>query len=101
MPDIDFVIAWVDGSDPAHIAARHRFSHQDEDAHAQASLETRFYNSGEIYYCIASILKYAPFVRRVYIVTDDQTPPLLESFAEAGLCDRSFLELVSHDVIFR
>lgn len=100
MSDIDIVIAWVDGLDPAHVAARRRFTHEAEGAHAHASLETRFYNSGEIYYLIGSILKYAPFVRRVYIVTDDQKPPLLDSFAEAGLCDPSFLQLVSHDAIF-
>jgi hypothetical protein len=101
MPDIDFVIAWVDGSDPAHIAARRQFRREDEDAHAIAALETRFYDSGEIYYLIASILKYAPFVRRTYIVTDNQKPRFLDSFAEAGLCATEFLELVSHDTIFR
>lgn len=101
MPDIDFVIAWVDGSDPAHAAARRRFSQKDEGVHVHATHETRFYNNGEIYYLIASILKYAPFVRRAYIITDNQKPPLLDSFAEAGLCAPEFLELVSHDIIFR
>jgi len=101
LSEIDFVIAWVDGSDPAHIAARRRFTHSAEGAHAHAALETRFYNSGEIYYLIASILKYAPFVRRVHIVTDNQKPALLDTFAQAGLCDPTFLQLVSHDVIFR
>lgn len=101
MPEIDFVIAWVDGSDPAHVEKRRRFSPELENAHHGAASEARFRESGEIYYLIASILKYAPFVRRVYIVTDDQKPKWLDAFAKAGLCDAAFLQLVSHDVIFR
>jgi hypothetical protein len=99
-PPIDFVITWVDGSDPSHAAARARFGNEDETPGPSAD-ETRFCNNGEIYYLIASILKYAPFVRRIRIVTDDQNPPLLDSFADAGLCDPAFIELVSHDTIFR
>lgn len=100
-PEIDFVIAWVDGSDPLHVASRRRFSLDDEEAHAASAHDTRFRNNGEIYYAIASILKYAPFIRRTYIITDDQKPPLIESFAEARLCDPAFIQLVSHDTIFR
>lgn len=100
MPEIDFVIAWVDGADPAHAEARRRYGPELEGAYRGTAAEIRFHDSGEIYYLIASILKYAPFVRRVYIVTDNQKPKLLDSFAEAGLCDPSFLEIVSHDVIF-
>lgn len=101
MQDIDFVIAWVDGSDPAHAAARRQFSPAKENGHKGTASETRFRESGEIYYLIASILKYAPFVRRVHIVTDNQKPALLDSFAAAGLCTPDFLRIVSHDTIFR
>jgi hypothetical protein len=99
-PATDFVITWVDGLDPAHIAARARFGQDDAKTHKHATDETRFRNNGEIYYLIASILKYAPFIRRIYLITDNQKPVLLDSFAEAGLCDPTFIELVSHDSIF-
>jgi hypothetical protein len=99
-PEVDLVTAWVDGSDPVHVATRARYSQDDCDTHRDAVYETRFLDNGEIYYLIASILKYAPFIRRVYIITDNQKPRLLDSFADAGLCDRGFIELVSHDVIF-
>jgi hypothetical protein len=101
VPDIDFVITWVDGSNPAHIEARRRFSPDQENAHRGAAAEIRFRESGEIYYLIASILKYAPFARRVHIVTDNQKPALLDSFAANGLCAPDFLRIVSHDMIFR
>lgn len=101
MTDIDFVIAWVDGSDPVHAEARRRFNAEREQAYFGAATDSRFRDNGEIYYLIASILKYAPFTRRVFVVTDNQKPALLDSFADAGLCERSFLQLVSHDTIFR
>jgi hypothetical protein len=90
----------VDGSDPSHAAARAQFREEGEPP-SRGGDETRFRNNGEIYYLIASILKYAPFVRRIRIITDNQKPPLLDSFVNAGLCDPAFIELVSHDTIFR
>lgn len=91
----------MDGSDPAHIEARRHFSAETGDIHRGAAADFRFQESGEIYYLIASILKYAPFARRVHIVTDNQKPALLDSFAASGLCAPDFLRIVSHDVIFR
>ncbi|WP_181408048.1 Stealth CR1 domain-containing protein [Pararhizobium mangrovi] len=95
--DIDFVIPWVDGADPAHAAERRRWS---REAHSSAVEETRFHDDGEIYYAIASILAYAPFVRRIHLVTDAQKPAYLDAFQEAGLCAPDFIRLVSHHTIF-
>lgn len=98
---IDYVIAWVDGNDPAHSRARHlHVSQSSSQLHRESTTDARFVDNGEIYYHVASILKYAPFVRRVHIVTDNQKPPLIDSFVTEGLCDRSFIKIVSHDEIF-
>lgn len=97
---IDYVIAWVDGQDQHHAATRNHYLTGRRLAHSEATTDERFYDSGEIYYHIASLLKYAPFINRVHIVTDNQRPPLLEAFAAAGLCRADFLNLVSHDEIF-
>jgi len=111
--DIDYVITWVDGQDPAHKAARRRWLAADkaraggrETDKDQLSFgfdkatQIRFQDNGELYYNIASVLTYAPFIRRIYIVSDDQTPPLLDSFAAEGKCAADFIQLVSHDAIF-
>ena len=73
--ECDAVIAWVDGNDPKHLFKKAQalkalglISALD----LNGTKATRFANNGEIYYCVASILKYAPFVRRIYIVTDAQ-----------------------------
>lgn len=98
--DIDYVITWVDGADPRHAEARQKYSKISGDVHVEAMAEERFIDNGEIYYNIASVLKFAPFVRRIYIITDNQRPKFLDSFVRQGKCDSSFLHTVSHDEIF-
>ena len=68
----DAVISWVDGADPAHAARRARYLRGGE--HAAATAPTRFASSGELRYAVLSVLRFAPFVRRVFIVTDRQRP---------------------------
>ncbi|MFD5411038.1 stealth family protein [Streptomyces nojiriensis] len=86
---IDAVITWVDAADPAW---RHR---RDQAAEAEAGsgrptgidgtggtggidlAENRYRDRGELRYCLRSIAAYAPWVRRVFLVTDDQAPAWL------------------------
>lgn len=72
---IDFVITWVDGSDPAHIAKRSRYL--DPSLRSDAIEAARFEDAGEIRYCVRSILNYAPWVRKIWLVTDHQFPSSL------------------------
>jgi hypothetical protein len=101
---IDAVITWVDGKDKKHLKKRldamSRLGLLDSNAH-NATYETRFNDSGEIYYCIASILKYAPFIRTIFIVTDNQEPPYINLFSEQEICTRDKIKIVDHTVIFK
>jgi len=99
--DIDYVIAWVDGNDPKHRMLRRQFPPDGKECRAdEAAGDVRFHENGEIYYNIASVLKYAPFIRRIIVVTDNQKPKHLDAFFAEGLCGRDFIRLVSHDEIF-
>lgn len=99
---IDVVICWVDGNDPGHRAKRRQYNPpQSANLVPEATADTRFGSVGEIYFSLASILKYAPFIRKVWIVTDNQMPPLVAEFAKAGLCKADFIEIVDHTTIFR
>jgi len=99
---IDAVIAWVDGDDPAHAAKRDLYLAGDGRAiSASASAASRFSDRGEIYYSIASILKYAPFIRRIFLVTDQQSPYNLQDFAGAGICAPDRIVVIDHTEIFR
>lgn len=99
--DIDYVIAWVDGQDPKHIAARKQYAPNSKKTHFEATTDERYQNNGEIYYQIASLIKYAPFIRRILIVTDNQTPQFLSAFIDEKKCAPSFLRIISHDEIFK
>ncbi|MEO7917676.1 MAG: stealth family protein [Dokdonella sp.] len=96
---IDAVITWVDGSDPAH---RRRL---DETLVAlgisrpSSAHTTRFNDAGEIDYCITSLLRYAPWFRRIHIVCDAQTPAIVERLAGSRHAEK--IRLVDHRDIFK
>lgn len=100
---IDLVITWVDGQDAVHKAKRNRFSDSGfEIQHDDIGGDTRFNSVGEIYYCVASYVKYAPFIRKIFIVTDSQNPSVekyLLKYFPADVIPP--IEIVDHKVIFR
>ena len=95
---IDAVITWVDGDDPAHAAKRSNF--QPEGFHSASTDSTRFAHRGEIRYCVWSILHFCPFIRRVFVVTDDQKPDALASLVSANPDWEGRIEIVSHRSIY-
>lgn len=68
---------------------------------SNGTYETRFSNLGEIYYCIASILKYASFINKIYVVTDSQVPDGLYGFSASGVCSEDRIVVVDHKEIFQ
>ena len=98
MQNLDIVIAWVDGNDVELKRKRHKYL-TGEDA-SDAVSDTRFASNNEIYYNIASILKYVPFCRHIYIVTDQQQPEFLNEFVIQDLCDTNKIRVVDHREIF-
>ena len=97
---IDFVISWVDGNDPAHIQklesykSRHKEASRDDVAGT-----TRFANIGEINYCVASIHRFAPFARQIFIITDGQDPHL-EDYLKQHFDNIIPIRIVDHKTIF-
>ncbi|MEV7598111.1 stealth family protein [Kitasatospora sp. NPDC089797] len=103
---IDAVITWVDDTDPAwqrrRAAARERLTGTTAtDGTTGDGLEgdadLRFRNRDELRYCLRSLAAHAPWIRHVFLVTDDQVPhwlatehpgltvvPHTELFAGAG-----------------
>ena len=98
---IDAVVTWVDGNDPAHKAARYKYSHNGEEfQYEDVASDTRFHSVGEIKYCVASILRFAPWIRKIYIVTDNQNPGI-EEYIDRYFPNRTTpIEIVDHKVIF-
>ncbi len=73
---IDAVVAWVDGTDPKHLQKRIQYSNSLSRAPIPGAESTRFHSFNEVTYCVLSILKFAPFINKIYIVTDDQNPKI-------------------------
>jgi len=93
---IDVVITWVDGNDPLH-------QRKMSDA---VSLEknkrlyvggSKYKQVGEIYYCVMSIIRFAPFVRNIFIVTDGQVP----EFFKKNKTNDTRIKIVDHKEIFK
>lgn len=98
---IDAVITWVDGDDVSHREKRRRYASSDELSNDDVGGEVRYKSVGEIFYCVASILRFAPFIRKIFIVTDGQDPHLGD-FVERNFPDRSTeIEIVDHKVVFK
>lgn len=89
--DIDVVYTWVDGDDPAWIARRGiALGAIDESQLIEpADRDARYRQRDELRYSLRSLRMYAPWVRHVWIVTDDQTPNWLD-------LDSDWVTLVSH-----
>lgn len=99
--DIDVVIAWVDGNDPLHKQKIQRYINPQAQLSDDIAGPTRYRSVGEIYYCVASILRFAPFVRKIFIVTDEQNPNL-DKFIQRNFPENTTpIEIVDHKVIFR
>jgi hypothetical protein len=94
---IDAVITWVDGSDPAHQRKLREFAGEAVGAKLAAAAPTRFGDCGEIEYCVASLLRHAPWLRHILIVTDAQAPPFLRT---AGAALRERVRVVDHREVF-
>lgn len=98
-PDIDIVIAWVDGADP--ILKQKRAAYKPSNTVASDAITaTRFASDDEIYYNIASIIKYVPFCRHIYVVTDQQKPAFIDEFAKQNICAADKIRIVDHKEIF-
>lgn len=99
--EVDVVIAWVDGDDPAHRAKRLQYGGKVATTHNDVGGDMRFRTTGEIYFCVASILRYAPWVRKFWIVTDNQDPKVDEFVARNFPDNKIPIEIVDHKVLFR
>ena len=92
MEKIDAVITWVDGSKPDYQRKLKEYLTDNN------TLKRQYFQANEINLCVASIVKYAPFIRKIFIVTDKQRPNL-DSIKHLVTLDK--VEIIDHEEIFR
>lgn len=70
---IDFVVMWVDGTDPAWLADRARFT----PSYSSDNTEERYRSMDTFRYWFRGVEKFCPWVRAVHFVTCGHTPEWL------------------------
>ena len=102
MPDdrvIDVVFTWVDNTDEAWQKKYKR--NKLEESAAQlgqyATDSARFDNHNELFYSVKAVKKYLPWVRNIYIVTDDQIPDWLNDIKGVTIIDHT--EIIDNEYL--
>ncbi|OGQ83778.1 MAG: hypothetical protein A3F90_04185 [Deltaproteobacteria bacterium RIFCSPLOWO2_12_FULL_60_19] len=89
---MDAVYSWVDGSTP-------RFAHDLQLVCAGAERSAvdvrrrRFRDNGELRYSMRSLVRFAPWLRRIYLVTNGDVPAWLARYSNR-------VEVVTHAALF-
>ncbi|MAT94496.1 MAG: hypothetical protein CME59_18125 [Halioglobus sp.] len=81
---VDVVYTWVNHSDPQWLSLYRQVCAAEPlapGAHASINNPARFQNRNEIVYSVRSIRKFAPWVERIFVVTNCTLPQELESDA--------------------
>jgi len=95
---IDAVITWVDGADPNHKAKLDAYLSSIGNVRPRSANPARFSSVGEIEYCVVSLLRFAPWIRTIFIVTDQQQPDFMAKLI--GTVYESRIKIIDHSVIF-
>ncbi|MDV6379949.1 stealth family protein [Pediococcus pentosaceus] len=73
MEKIDFVVTWVDGDDPEWLRKKQKYNPTE----AKLNTDIRFRDYGTFKYWFRAVEKYAPWVNKIYIVTEGHLPEWL------------------------
>lgn len=94
MNNIDFVIPWVNSDDETWLRKKNNYSSSENSKKIEnGSKSERFRDYGTLKFLIRSIDKFAPWVHKVFIVTDNQIPDWLNT-------KHSKIEVIDHSKIF-
>lgn len=96
--EVDAVITWVDGYDEAHRQKLADYLKNRGMVRTESSAPTRYNQHDEIASCVCSILKFAPWIRNIYIVTDGQKPPIVDLLQTTPYGNK--IRLIDHSQIF-
>ncbi len=93
---IDAVYTWVDGNDTDWQQRKNQalVAQGEAEINEIAANLSRYVSRDELRYSLRSLVAFLPWIRTIYLVTDDQIPPWLD-------VDHSLIKVVRHRDIFR
>ena len=78
MNKIDFVVTWVDGNDPVWQEKKSSYDGSVNTSKQSMNSVKAYREWGTFKYWFRGVEKFAPWVNKVYLVTDQQKPSWLE-----------------------
>ncbi|WP_140486831.1 Stealth CR1 domain-containing protein [Flavobacterium sp. GSA192] len=97
---VDAVITWVNGNDKNWQEKLNIYTETKIDFNKKKE-SVRYNSIGEINIAIKSIIKYASFVKNIFLVTDNQVPDFFDELKLLALKNKINLEIIDHRVIFK
>jgi hypothetical protein len=103
--EIDMVFTYVDGYDPELIKIKNNYMNI-KNKKFNPSIRTR--GLDEIIYSVNSVIKFIPWIRKIFIVTNNQIPPIDKQLISSGkviiidhseIIDKQYLPTFNSDVI--
>lgn len=89
---IDVVYTWVDGEDPKWQKKYEKAKKQLDPNFVRSNSASRYTSRDELKYSLRGLDMYAPWVHKVYIITDNQKPKWLK--------ENDRLKVISHREMF-
>lgn len=85
---IDFVVTWVDGSDPQWQAKKQQYANLTGSLNG----ENRYRDMGIFEYWFKNVFEFAPWVNNVFLITDQQVPAFIHKYPRVKVIDhRDFI----------
>jgi hypothetical protein len=81
IPIVDMVFTWLDGTDDKIIQQRNMYKKENDVRH---NPQVRYEQLNEIIFSIKSVLKFIKWINKIYIVTNNQIPPIDKYLIESG-----------------
>jgi hypothetical protein len=89
---IDFVLPWVDGSDPAWQAEKNHYLPQHH-GRSDATSNNRYQDFGTLRYVLRSIEQNCPWYHKIYLITANQRPHWLQT-------NHPRIQIINHTQLF-
>ena len=90
---IDLVYMWVDGNDPKWLEKKNYWQNKLNASNPYAVSKARWHDRDELKYSLRSVALYLPWVRNIFIVTDNQVPAWLNT-------NHPKIKIIDHKDIF-
>jgi hypothetical protein len=103
--DIDIVFTYVNGYDPEFIKMKNSYLNIQNKKY---NPDIRSKGLNEIIYSVNSVIKFIPWIRKIFIVTNNQIPPVDRQLISSGkvviidqntIVDQKYLPTFNSDVI--